>query len=139
LVTVIDDSQSVSPAAARASLQLLRDFDAPGRRVAVLGDLQDSGPSRDTVHRKLGDDVVSLCGVDLLVACGERAEDVVAGAISAGMPADRALSIGQLGDATRIFANDVAPGDVLLVSGHPRFSISQLLDQIGTTPNVRVA
>jgi len=127
LVTLIDDSCTASPAASRAALQLLRDFDAPGRRIAVLGDLNVAEDSLAAVHRQVGDEVVSLCGADLLVACGDHAEDIVAGALTAGMPARRALAVSKATDATHFLTSEIAPGDVLLVKGRPRFPIDQLI------------
>jgi len=107
--------------------------------VAVLGVFNDSEESLAVVHRQLGDDVVSLCGADLLVACGDHAEDIVAGAIAAGMPARRALSVSQIGEAANVLSTDLAPGDVLLVKGHPRFPITQLLNKLGATTQTRAA
>ena len=84
--TIIDDTYNASPVAMRAALELLRDFDAPGRRIVVCGDMRELGDAARTTARQLGDQVVTLCGADLLVACGEHAHDVVAGARAAGMP-----------------------------------------------------
>ena len=78
--------------AMRAALELLRDFDAPGRRIVVCGDMRELGDEAARLHRKLGDEIVSLCGADVLLACGVHAQDVVAGARAAGMPASRAIA-----------------------------------------------
>ena len=94
--TIIDDTYNASPVAMRAALELLRDFDAPGRRIVVCGDMRELGDASEKLHRALGDQVVTLCGADLLVACGDYAEHVVAGARAAGMPQARSLACREL-------------------------------------------
>ena len=64
--TIIDDTYNASPVAMRAALELLRDFDAPGRRIVVCGDMRELGDALEPTAPQLGDQVVTLCGADLL-------------------------------------------------------------------------
>ena len=138
-ISVIDDSLGASAAAARAALQLLRDFHAPGRRVVVMGDLEDAREGSVASHQQLGEEVVSSCGADLLVACGHRSSDLVAGAVAAGMPARRALSVHDASEAATLINGELSAGDVLLIHGRSRFSVSQFLNQIGVAAESRAA
>lgn len=128
--TVIDDTYNASPVAMRAALELLRDFDAPGRRIVICGEMRELGEAAEKLHRNLGEQVVTVCGADLLIACGERAETVVAGARSAGMPSSRAIACRE---AEEFLSRDEAwlrPGDVVLVKGSRAAGMERLVQAL---------
>lgn len=114
---VINDSYNASPTSMRAALDLLREFEATGRRIVVCGDMRELGADEAAWHREFGDAVVTRCGADLLVACGEQAEHVVAGARESGMPAERTLICPGPLEAARRLAPVIDDGDVVLVKG----------------------
>jgi UDP-N-acetylmuramoyl-tripeptide--D-alanyl-D-alanine ligase len=114
---LINDAYNSNPTAMRAALELLRDFDSPGRRIVVCGDMRELGRESIKLHRTLGDEVVTLCGADLLVACGEFAGEVAAGALAAGMPPARTIVCHEPEEAGRHVSRLLAPGDVVLVKG----------------------
>ncbi|MBI3838999.1 MAG: UDP-N-acetylmuramoyl-tripeptide--D-alanyl-D-alanine ligase [Planctomycetia bacterium] len=125
--TIIDDTYNASPVAMRAALELLRDFDAPGRRIVVCGDMRELGEASGQLHRKLGDQVVTLCGADLLVACGDHAHEVVAGARAAGMPPSQALACQQPEELLSHWESSLLPGDVVLVKGSRAMAMERLV------------
>ncbi|HEX4147524.1 MAG TPA: UDP-N-acetylmuramoyl-tripeptide--D-alanyl-D-alanine ligase, partial [Pirellulales bacterium] len=77
--SLINDAYNSNPTAMRAALELLRDFDNPGRRIVICGDMRELGDESARLHRNLGSEVVHVCGADMLIACGDYAADVVAG------------------------------------------------------------
>ncbi len=125
--TIIDDTYNASPVAMRAALELLRDFDAPGRRIVVCGDMRELGEAAGRLHRHLGNQVVSLCGADLLVACGQHADDVVEGAQAAGMPQSRAVAVAGTEEVLTHLDSALAPGDVVLVKGSRALGMERLV------------
>ncbi len=129
-VTVINDSYNASPTAMRAALELLRDFDAPGRRIVVCGDMRELGPESEQLHRKLGDEVVTLCGADMLFACGEHAQHVLAGATAAGMPRGRATACPNVADLTPALDGLLEPGDVILVKGSRGLALERIVAEL---------
>jgi UDP-N-acetylmuramyl pentapeptide synthase len=129
-MVVINDTYNASPMAMRAALELLRDFDAPGRRIVVCGEMRELGDGAPLLHRKLGDEVVTLCGADLLVACGNYAQDVVAGARSAGMPVSRAIACDAAADVLSRLDELLEPGDVLLFKASRAVALEQVIAEL---------
>ena len=125
--TIIDDTYNASPLAMRAALELLRDFDAPGRRIVVCGDMRELGDAAGQLHHKLGDQVVTLCGADLLLACGDHAHEVVAGARDAGMPHSSAVACRQPEELLSQCECSLRPGDVMLIKGSRALAMERLV------------
>lgn len=129
-LTIVNDSYNASPTAMRAALELLRDLDAPGRRIVVLGDMKELGNAAPEAHRQLGEQAVTVCGADMLVACGEYARDVVLGARGAGMPFTRAIACRAPRDALALLKDHFSPGDALLVKGSRAMEMEQLIEPL---------
>ncbi len=128
--TIINDTYNASPQAMRAALELLRDFDAPGRRIVVCGDMRELGDASTRLHRCLGDQIVTLCGADLLVACGDQARHVIAGARAAGMPSSRVLACEHPEDLLAGWTEALQPGDVVLVKGSRAMAMERLVEAL---------
>ncbi|MBX9791345.1 MAG: UDP-N-acetylmuramoyl-tripeptide--D-alanyl-D-alanine ligase [Pirellulales bacterium] len=127
---VINDAYNACPTAMRAALELLRDFDAAGRRVVVCGDMAELGDKSVDFHRRLGDEVVTVCGADLLVACGQHAAEVAAGARAAGMPARRVITGNSTTEAWDALRRRLEPGDIVLFKASRRAAFEQLVEVI---------
>ncbi len=137
--TIINDTYNASPAAMKAALELLRDFDASGRRIIVCGDMAELGEESVRLHRQLGNHVVSLCGADLLIACGEFARDVVVGARAAGMPPTRTIPCRTPEETLPFLGQVILPGDVVLVKGSRVMGMERLVEAMQRYPQRRTA
>ncbi|HEU4974269.1 MAG TPA: UDP-N-acetylmuramoyl-tripeptide--D-alanyl-D-alanine ligase [Baekduia sp.] len=71
-IVVIDDCYNANPMSMRAALDDLA-TSAPGRRVAVLGDMLELGPDERRFHEEVGAHA-RAAGVDLLLTVGPLAE-----------------------------------------------------------------
>lgn len=114
---VINDSYNACPTSMRAALELLRDFDADGRRVVVCGDMLELGSRSIEFHADLGREIVELCGADLLIACGQHSRHTAQAALRAGMPADRVHVASGVEQVKEVLGRELAPGDTILVKG----------------------
>ena len=76
-VLVIDDCYNANPMSMRAALDDLA-ASAPGRRVAVLGDMLELGPDAARFHEEIGAHA-GAGGVDVLVTVGPLAAGMAAG------------------------------------------------------------
>ncbi|HSD77439.1 MAG TPA: cyanophycin synthetase, partial [Solirubrobacteraceae bacterium] len=79
---VVNDCYNANPMSMRAALDDLA-ASAPGRRVAVLGDMLELGPGERRFHEEIGAHAAA-CGVELLVAVGPRARAIASGYGGAG-------------------------------------------------------
>jgi UDP-N-acetylmuramoyl-tripeptide--D-alanyl-D-alanine ligase len=109
-VTVVNDCYNANPMSMRAALDDLA-ATAPGRRVAVLGDMLELGaPDEERYHRTLGEQA-SAAGVALLVTVGPRA--VWAGETFAG----EHLHATDAASAASLLRGRLRAGDTVLVKG----------------------
>jgi UDP-N-acetylmuramoyl-tripeptide--D-alanyl-D-alanine ligase len=114
-ITVIDDSYNSSPLAARAALQLLSELGPRQDRVAVLGDMRELGQYSADLHRQVGEAAADVAG--LLVAVGEEAREIAAGAGQAGLPGSQLLATTDPEQAVEFLRPRLHAGAYLLVKG----------------------
>lgn len=137
--TIINDAYNANPASMEAALELLRDFDTEGRRIIVCGDMADLGDQAASFHRRLGGQVVTVAHADLLIACGEHARDVVAGARAAGMPPRHSIPCRTPDDALPYLGQAINPGDVVLVKGSRAVAMERVIEAMHEYPKRRTA
>ncbi len=138
-VTVINDTRNCDPAAMRAALELLRNFDPAGRRIVICGDLAESGPRSIARHWQLGMDIVEIGGAELVIACGKFARHVTAGARSTGLVRARTVPCDTVEEAVPYVVQAVLPGDVLLVEGSPIVAMERVIGALRQFPQRRSA
>jgi UDP-N-acetylmuramoyl-tripeptide--D-alanyl-D-alanine ligase len=126
-ITWINDACHACPASMRAALELLRDAAAAGRRIAVLGDMRSLGTQSLRRHYELGRLVHTLAGAEYLVACGQFAAQIAAGARDAGM---RPVHVHACDDALAAAAyldTRLSAGDVVLLKGCRALQLERVL------------
>jgi UDP-N-acetylmuramyl pentapeptide synthase len=112
---IIDDTYNSSPEAVIAALDTLAHYPAKGRRMALLGTMNELGDDAARYHRELG---AAAAGLDLLVTLGDLANEHLApAAIKAGLDPSRVQTADSPYAAADYLAVMLRPGDVLLVKG----------------------
>lgn len=120
-ITLVDDCYNASPVAMARLLELLAA--SPGRRVAVLGEMRELGPTALQLHRHVGEQAARCA--DLLVAVGGP----LAGALAAAAgPSARHLP--DVASAVAHLPEILRPGDVVLVKGSRGVGLDQLVDTL---------
>jgi UDP-N-acetylmuramoyl-tripeptide--D-alanyl-D-alanine ligase len=116
-VTVVDDCYNANPMSMRAALDDLA-ATAPGRRVAVLGDMRELGPDAERFHAQTGAHARER-GVEVLVTVGELARHM-GGDHHAPDAAAAAVLVPGL----------VVPGDTVLVKGSRGVGLEVVVDAL---------
>jgi UDP-N-acetylmuramoyl-tripeptide--D-alanyl-D-alanine ligase len=102
-ITIVNDCYNANPMSMRAALDDLA-ATAPGRRVAVLGDMRELGPEEHAHHEQIGRYARDHAGVDVLIAVGE---------LSAAYAGD--VHVATAAEAASALPGLLQPGDTVLV------------------------
>ncbi len=122
--TVIDDSYNSSPMSALSALEVLRQ--APGRKVAVLGDMLELGAYEEQGHVEVGQRAAQCA--DVLVTVGHRSKLTAAAARAAGAVEVHVAE--DVGQARSILIKCLRAGDTVLVKGSHAVGLSALVNEL---------
>ena len=127
-IVVVNDCYNANPMSMRAALDDLA-ASAPGRRVAVLGDMLELGPGERRFHEQVGAHARER-GVDLLVTVGPRAEHMAA---PFGGAAHHAADAGA---AAALVGDLLEDGDTVLVKASRGVGLEVVAESLQTGASV---
>jgi UDP-N-acetylmuramoyl-tripeptide--D-alanyl-D-alanine ligase len=126
-VLLLDDCYNSSPEALEAAVVALS-LARGRRRVAVLGDMLELGPTGPALHRERGR---ALAGrVDAVVGVGPLAKEILEGAREAGVPAGAVHHFAAAAAAAAAIPEFVRPGDAVLVKGSRGVRLEAVVDAL---------
>lgn len=133
-IHVLNDAYNANPASMEAALRTLAGFGGGGKKIAVLGDMLELGPTSAQLHQKIGSLVAEL-GFDFLAATGNFAGDVARGALQGGMPEECVMCCASAEAAADVIADMVAgkkvnSGDWLLLKGSRGMRMEKVLELV---------
>ena len=128
-ITVFDDTYNMNPASARAGLQAIAGVPGPGRRIVVFGEMLELGGDSRALHEQLGAEV-RRAGVDLLLAVGDGARPIAAGALAAGMQPVAVHCASTVDDALAVLLGELRVGDRVLCKASRRIALDRLVDRL---------
>jgi UDP-N-acetylmuramoyl-tripeptide--D-alanyl-D-alanine ligase len=123
---LINDAYNANPVSMRAALAHLAATAGERRRVAILGDMAELGPTAPGYHEEIGREVARH-GVDVLLAVGELAHAYVDGA-GEGVPMARWVPDADAA-ATKV-PELVLPGDVVLVKASRALGLERVAEAL---------
>ena len=113
--TVIDDSYNSNPKSLLSMVHTMAEAASrPVRLMVVAGEMLELGPDAANLHREAGIDIAKL-GVDVLWGVRGLANEIVEGAVSAGLPSTAFFDSSE--EAATEILNYVSEGDLILVKG----------------------
>lgn len=80
--TIIDDSYNASPDSMKAAINVLRDMNVTGNRIAVLGDMYELGDESTALHKSVGEYINELrlddgrTAIDTLITIGKSSKSI---------------------------------------------------------------
>ncbi len=122
-ITVINDAYNASPASMKAALETLRDI-APGRKIAVLGDMLELGTVAVEAHRRVGEQAVQN-GIAVLLTRGELGKEIARSAEVAGLK--EVYHCGSHEEAGRRLKELLQPGDTVLFKGSHSMAMDEII------------
>jgi UDP-N-acetylmuramoyl-tripeptide--D-alanyl-D-alanine ligase len=114
---LINDSYNSSPAALHAMVSVLAATPNFQRRILAAGEMRELGASSPALHREAGIFTAKSGKVDWVIGVEGDADQIVEGAISAGIPRAQTRFFSSSQDAARFLEDFIKPRDVLLVKG----------------------
>ncbi len=123
--TIIRDCYNAGPESMSAALQVLGN--KKGRRIAVLGDMLELGTCATAEHYKVGR--IAAENADMVFAFGPNSARVIHGAITGGMPEERAKSFPDRETLVHALRQKAKPGDVILFKGSNGMRVDLVLEQ----------
>ncbi len=108
----INDAYNANPASLSAALEALAERPVAGRRIAVLGQMAELGPTAPALHAASGAEAAAR-GVEVLVAVGAEA----AAYLDGSGPGVEGHRVDDPGAALDLLETLVRPGDAVLVKG----------------------
>ena len=113
-VTVINDAYNANPESVRAAVAALSHLARDGRAFAILGHMAELGASSPASHEDVGE-FAARADLAGLIAVGEEAAPMLAGARRVRSWTGEALAVPDGAAALDALANQLKPGDVVLV------------------------
>ena len=124
-VTIIEDCYNAGPESMQAALNVLENYRAKGRRIAVLGDMLELGNRSSAEHYRIGR--IAATKADMLFTYGHHSLRTVTGAITGGMAPKNAEHFDTHEDLAHVLRTRAAEGDVLLFKGSRGMKMEQAL------------
>lgn len=127
--TIINDSYNCNPEALKAMTDVLASFPVRdgGRRIAVIGEMLELGPTSAELHYKCGNHIAQR-KIDILLGVRGTASFIVKAAANGGVAASFVDTPEQAGDW---LASNLHPGDVVLLKGSRGVRLERALEVLG--------
>jgi len=130
--TIINDAYNSNPAAAKAALDVLKNIDKQGRKIAVLADMLELGQFSKSLHEEIGK-YAANCEIDMLITIGKEAQYIFTSAKEAGVANAEYFTDNK--SASNYIQSIIRPGDIILFKGSRGMRLEQIINNIYSKEN----
>ncbi len=127
---LINDSYNSSPAALHAMVSVLAATPNFRRRILAAGEMRELGVASPVLHREAGIFTAKTGNVDWVIGVEGNAEQIVEGAVSAGIPRAQTRFFSSSDEAAKFLEEFFAKGDVLLVKGSRGVKMERIVEAL---------
>jgi UDP-N-acetylmuramoyl-tripeptide--D-alanyl-D-alanine ligase len=124
--TILNDSYNSNPEALRSMIRTLAARPAEGRRILVAGEMLEMGEHGPALHAECGR-AAAEAGLDLVAGVQGNAEHLASAACACGVAS---LFLPDAEAAGRWLAQNLSPGDVILVKGSRGVHLERVVDAV---------
>ena len=136
-VAFLNDAYNANPDSAIAALRAFAEAFpsgvgglAKGRRIVVLGDMLELGPSGDEGHRDVGAALAATPGIDLAIFVGPLSVNTLLAAKDAGIKSELVHIPDYEPSSIRRVGTMLAPGDCVLLKGSRRVALERVIEVV---------
>ncbi len=124
-ISILDDSYNANPESMIAALETLGQI--PGRKIAVLGQMNELGAASERSHWRVGK-AVAREKIDCLITIGDIAAGIAAAARENGTPV--VLTLSNVSEATAMLRSLARNGDTVLVKGSRSVRLETIIEEL---------
>jgi UDP-N-acetylmuramoyl-tripeptide--D-alanyl-D-alanine ligase len=110
-ITIINDAYSANPVGAVEALRVLG-MHTTGKRLLITPGMVELGAMMERENRKLGE-IAAQNATDVILV-GSQTNPIREGLLSAGFPAEQAMTVGTLAEAVEWYQRNLKAGDTVL-------------------------
>lgn len=125
-ITIIDDCYNANPVSMKASIDVLAA--APGRKIAVLGDMGELGADERSLHYMVGEHFADK-GIDALYCTGTLAEEIAA-AVRKYSPSTEVFEMENKEKLTKRLLENKKSGDTILVKASHFMGFADIVKEL---------
>jgi UDP-N-acetylmuramoyl-tripeptide--D-alanyl-D-alanine ligase len=125
---IYDDTYNSNPYAVARAIELLRQADSRGRRIAVLGDMLELGEKELEYHRETGRGIPA--SVDIVIGVGRRSKALLDGAREAGFTDDRLRHFADAEAAGAFLRTYLRDGDLVLIKASRGIGLDRIISML---------
>lgn len=130
---LIDDTYNSSPDASIAALNVLKQLQVPGKKIAVLGDMLELGAMTEQAHKDIGK--IAAQTTDIIVAVGKASKYTASEAIEFGFPQDKVFQFQESSKAGLFIQNKIlSQGDLVLIKGSQGIRMEKITKELMAEP-----
>lgn len=120
------DCYNANPESSRAALEVVRDFETQGRKIAIMADMLELGDDSEKLHRRIGG-LVADSDLDLLFCFGEMARFIGGGAREKGFAEKNIYYFTEHQKLLDELLRQIVPGDLILFKGSRGMALEKIV------------